>query len=106
MLVTHNKALYDSIQDFCMPDNRTKIVLKSGRTPAQIGVMDAIVLLMKLDIIDEVIDKNLASFEVYKKAFEERNITFPDLDLKNTKPHIRHVCVMSQNSDLYMKNGF
>lgn len=82
------------LERYIFPDNNTDEVLLSGRTPANIGVFDAIMLMQKLKIIDHVIQSNLELFSLYSQYLEkDTSITIPKLDLQNTIPHIRNLTI-------------
>lgn len=101
---TKNKNLFDKIDNYIYPDNLSTEVIKSLRTPANISAMEALVLLFKLDIIDDVIYSNLELFKKYLKLYENNDLILPKLDLENHKLHIRNFTVLSNNREKYIKN--
>lgn len=99
---TKDKELYDKIQNYIYPDNKNIEVLKSLRTPANIWVMESLVLLFKLKYIDKIIESNL---NLYNKLLEENKnkwFVFPKLDLINNKLHIRNFTCLSLSRKNYI----
>ncbi len=106
---TKNKDTFMKLERYIFPDNNTDEVLLSGRTPANIGVFDAIMLMQKLKIIDHVIQSNLELFSLYSQYLEkDTSITIPKLDLQNTIPHIRNltICITWKNPFLWYWQKF
>lgn len=101
---TKDKKTFDKLDNYIFPDKQNIDVLKSLRTPANIWVMDSIVLLLKLKYIDSIIEKNLLLYKKYKKLYSENDtIKFPKLNLEENKLHIRNLVVLSENREEYIK---
>lgn len=98
---TKDKKLFDIINNYIYPDIPNKEVLKSLRTPANIWVIDALVLLFKLKYINKVIDNNLVLYKSYLKKYKEEWFKFPKLDLEKNKLHIRNFIVLCNNEYKY-----
>ncbi|MDD2870361.1 MAG: aminotransferase class I/II-fold pyridoxal phosphate-dependent enzyme [Candidatus Gracilibacteria bacterium] len=104
ILYTKDKTLFDKIDNYIFPDKQSIEVLKSGRTPANIGVTEALVLLFKLKYIDKIIYSNIELYKSYLDRYSETDFIFPKLDLKNHRLHIRNFTVLSKNRDFYINN--
>lgn len=100
---TKDKKLFDKIDNYIFPDNQTKEVLKSLRTPANIWVMEALVLLFKLNYIDKIIDSNLSLYKSYLEKYKDYWFVFPKLDIDNNKLHIRNFTILSNDRNNYIK---
>jgi hypothetical protein len=83
---------------------QSKKILNSWRTPANIWVFDAIVLLLKLKYLDKVIENNIELYKKMKENYKKEWFVFPKLDLKNDKLHIRNFVVLTKNRDKYINS--
>ncbi len=92
-----------SIQDLMYPDSLSENVVLSGRTPWNIGVLDAIVLGLKLRFIDTVINNNKQIYTFFLEKYSHCDFVFPDLDFENHKISIRNLVVLSRNRDSFIK---
>lgn len=101
---TKDKNIYDKLNNYIYPDTKNMDVLKSLRTPANIWVMDSIVLLLKLKYIDKIIDRNISTYKLYLEIYKDYDFDFPKLDLINNKLHIRNFTVLSKNRNELIKN--
>lgn len=101
---TKDKTIFNKLKDYIFPDSQNKQILKVWRTPANMLAMDAIVLLLKLNYINKVIERNLELYTHYFKKYEKHDFIFPKLDLENNKLHIRNFVVLSNNRNKYIKN--
>lgn len=104
ILYTKDKTLFDKIDNYIFPDKQSIEVLKSWRTPANIWVTEALVLLFKLKYIDYIIYSNIELYKSYLDRYSETDFIFPKLDLKNHRLHIRNFTVLSKNRDFYINN--
>jgi dTDP-4-amino-4,6-dideoxygalactose transaminase len=88
---------------YVFPDLQDKEILRSWRTPANMPAMDAIALLLKLKYIDKIIESNLVLYLDYLEKYKDCWFTFPKLDLKKHKLHIRNFIVLSENREKYIQ---
>ncbi|MDP2090478.1 MAG: DegT/DnrJ/EryC1/StrS family aminotransferase [Candidatus Gracilibacteria bacterium] len=102
---TKDKILFEKIDNYIFPDNQNIEVLNSLRTPANIGVMESLVLLFKLKYIDKIIDSNLELYKSYIEKYKDSNMIFPKLDLEKNRLHIRNFTVLSEDREHYISNG-
>ncbi len=101
---TKEKNLFDKIDKYIFPDTQSIEVLNSLRTPANIWVMEALVLLFKLEYIDKIIDSNLELYKSFIEKYKDTNMIFPKLDLEKNRLHIRNFTVLSKDRELYISN--
>lgn len=100
---TKDKEIYNKLNNYILPDIQNKEVLKSLRTPANIWVMDSIVLLLKLKYIDKIIESNISLYKKYLEDYKNTDLIFPKLDLDKNRLHIRNCTVLSKNREKYIE---
>ena len=101
---TKDKILFEKINNYIYPDIQSIEVLKSLRTPANIWVMEALVLLFKLKYIDKVVDYNIDLYNSYLSLYNKEDFIFPKLDFKKHRLHIRNFTVLSKSRKKYIEN--
>ena len=103
---TKEKKYLEKIENFMFPDNKTKEVLSSLRTPSNIWTMDSLVLLFKLKYIDKIIDYNILLYNDYLKKYSSLDLKIPKLDFLNNKLHIRNFTALSTKRDFFIEKWF
>lgn len=103
---TKNKTLFDTISTYIFPDNPSLNILRSWRTPGNIGAFDAVILFLKLGIIDQIIASNMDQYEYILEKNKNRGFTFPVLDLQKNRLHLRNFTVLcNDNRDDFIKRS-
>lgn len=103
---TKNKEIFEKIDHYMFPDRNHRSVLLSWRTPANIGVFDAIMLLIKIQIIDSVILSNRELFSSYIQKLQWiKGLQLPSIDFEFTSPHIRNFTFLSHEENPFHSYG-
>ncbi len=105
ILFTKNQDIIWEVEKNIFPDKYFPNALLSGRTPANLGVFDAIVLLLKMKYLTIIQKENMKLFEYYRKKLSNNVdiISLPVIFSENES--VRNFTCLIRNREIYVQEN-